>query len=157
MAKILLYCGGVALVDDQDLPLVQGFNWTLDSEGYVIACTKTDGEWKIVKLHKLIFEDQLVDHWNHDKVDNRRQHLRLCTKAQNCANRSKTKSVTTSIFKGVSWDKQQSKWRATLHTSAGGTHKSRHLGRFTSERDAAISYNNAATAKFGEFACLNTV
>lgn len=156
MAEIRLYCGGVVLVDDQDLPLVSGFNWTLDSEGYVVACTKVDGEWKIVKMHKLLFEDR-VDHKNRNRTDNRRENMRFCTQAQNNANRTKTTLKTTSVFKGVCWDKQYSKWRASISVSVPGRPKTKHLGRFTSERDAALAYNAAASARFGEFACLNNV
>ena len=95
-----------------------------------------------------------VDHINHDKLDNRRENLRLCTHAenmQNVPNYSRGKSK----YKGVSFDdrKRVKKWRALIVFEK----KQIYLGMHLTEEDAAIAYNEKATELFGEFACLNII
>lgn len=60
---------------------------------------------------------------------------------------------STSIYKGVSWNKATSKWRAYIQKDG----KLHHLGLFTDEIEAAKAYNKAATEMFGEFANLNKI
>jgi hypothetical protein len=59
----------------------------------------------------------------------------------------------TSKHKGVSWAKANKKWKSQLHCAG----KYYYLGYFEDETDAAIAYNKATLAHFGEFALLNTV
>jgi hypothetical protein len=63
------------------------------------------------------------------------------------------KKNNTSGFKGVTWDKSRSKWKAHIHIER----KIKNLGRFDSPEEAAIAYNEAALKYFGEFAFLNTI
>lgn len=58
-----------------------------------------------------------------------------------------------SRYKGVSFDKRHNKWTATIINK--GKHK--HLGRFTSEQDAARMYNFWAKDLFGDEAKLNVI
>lgn len=92
----------------------------------------------------------IVDHINHDTLDNRRSNLRICTSTENNRNvRSKGKS---SRFKGVYWDGVNKKWVAVI--TCGKTMK---IGLLDEEEDAAIMYNVAAQLFFGKFAYLNPV
>jgi hypothetical protein len=50
-----------------------------------------------------------IDHRNTVRSDNRWENLRLASEQQNQANSSKPRD-NTSGFKGVYWNKQQSKW-----------------------------------------------
>jgi hypothetical protein len=94
-----------------------------------------------------------VDHWNHDGLDNRRENLRVCTKAQNNHNCRKHRwhngEYTSSKYKGVCWNKTEKKWMAYIHRKT--------LGYFRTEEEAALAYNAAATRDFGEFAVLNDI
>ena len=123
---------------------------------YVMAGRRRpDGAWTKVYLHRLLLDppDTLkVDHINRDGLDNRRANLRTCTHSQNMAN-SPPRAGCSSEFKGVSWDKANSKWSAKGND---GTGKLRHLGLFTAEHDAARAYDTHAAALWGEYAWLNT-
>lgn len=79
-----------------------------------------------------------VDHINGNKLDNRRDNLRLATNKMNQGNR---------IARGYIWNKVKQKWQASISTD-GVTH---HLGDFTNEEDARCAYRKAHIDKFGEF------
>jgi hypothetical protein len=65
-------------------------------------------------------------------------------------NRQK-KQGTSSIYKGVSWDKEARKWCAGIMVEK----KRIHLGYFKNEQDAAKAYDAAAKRIFLSFAALN--
>ena len=60
---------------------------------------------------------------------------------------------TTSIYRGVYWNKQRRKFRALI----GLNGKQHHLGCFDSEADAALAYNDAAKKYHGALAQLNYI
>lgn len=111
---------------------------------------------KIHRVHRIIwfmtYEEvpTCIDHINRDKGDNRLCNLRIATCSQNSAN-TNPRSNTTSRFKGVSWDKTNGKWFASITVNG----RQKNLGRYDSEIDAARVYNNAAVRAFGSFARLN--
>ena len=110
-------------------------------------------------MHNMIMQppkDLRVDHINHNKLDNRRSNLRLCTKQQNQWNRRKVVKNTTSKYKGVCWAKKNNKWQASLEFQKDKKRQSIYLGQFISEVEAAKAYNEAAIKHFGEFAKINT-
>jgi hypothetical protein len=149
--------GHAALVDSTDWPVVNQYSWAASTGEwgvYVIANTvKPDGRRTMIKLHRLLLDaprNLLVDHVNHDGLDNRRANLRLCNTSQNGGN-SRMSRNNTSGYKGVGWHKQKGKWRAYI----GVDRKLRHLGLFDDPWEAAQAYNVAALEAWGEFAFLN--
>ena len=94
----------------------------------------------------------IVDHINHIQTDNTLNNLRWVSESQNIMN-SKKHISATSKYKGVSYYKSYSKWRASI--SVDRKHKC--LGYFANEKEAAASYNKAAVEHFGEYACLNEI
>lgn len=58
-----------------------------------------------------------------------------------------------SKYKGIYWDKENDKWRASICVNG----KIKRLGRFVDEKEAALAYNGAAKKHHGEFAKLNEV
>ena len=156
--------GLFAICDDCDFALVNQFKWSLSAKGYVQARVParlmTKYNVKGIQLQRLLLWDSiknnyLVDHINGDKLDNRRQNLRLVTMSQSNMNRKsinfKRRQDIFSKYKGVWWDRN--KWRAAI-TVAG---KKIYLGRFFDENEAALAYNKAALLYHGEFACLNRI
>ena len=64
-----------------DLPIVSKYKWYSDSVGYL----STTIEGKKCRLHKLLFPDVLVDHYDNDKLNNTRENLQPITHAVNIA------------------------------------------------------------------------
>jgi len=82
----------------------------------------------------------VVDHINHNGLDNRKSNLRVATRWQNAQNRRKTSKRTASIYKGVSWNKRDKRWFAEIRVND----KCRDLGYFEDETAAAKAYDEAA-------------
>lgn len=95
-----------------------------------------------------------VDHVNGNTLDNRFINLRLCTHQENCRNIPKRRGATSSQYKGVYWRKERNAWQAQIRNSSGIR---KYLGLFSSELDAAESYNRAALLEHSAFASVNVV
>ncbi len=162
MRTIELTQGKVALVDDEDGLELQKYNWHVLIERktvqfYAVRNIRIGpGKQTLQLMHRAILSAPIgmeVDHINDDGLDNRRQNLRLCTKAENQRNRRITVDCA-SRFKGVTINlSRTSPWKARI-TRDG---RRKYLGCFASEEKAALAYNEAATRIFGEFARLNEV
>lgn len=143
-------------IDEIDLPIIKEFSCIrLNSKGYVEV--KRPLEKKRQLLHRLILQaplDMLVDHRNRDRADDRRENLRLATRAQNNRNYAKSgRTDHTSEFKGVSWHEKNLRWRARIYHD----NKCFWLGNFMCPVEAAEAYDQAAMEKHGPFARLNFV
>lgn len=127
--------------------------WYYGNAGYVKATINSEK----VYLHRFILDVtgryNQVDHKNGDKLDNRRCNLRVCTNAQNQANRRK--SPGTSQYKGVHWHTRSKKWISKLIITDNGKEKLVFSGSYSCEIDAAVSYDFALVNYFGEFAKTN--
>jgi hypothetical protein len=109
---------------------------------------------KVLHMHQIILEvpeGMIIDHINHDGMDNRSANLRAATRAQNSRNRKKFPRKCSSKYKGVYLHKSSLKWQARIMLEK----KRRNLGYFNNEIDAAKAYDEAAKKYHGEFACLN--
>ena len=153
----------VALVDDRDFDSLNRFKWyawKLPPDRWYAArnCPRIGGKQQHVSMHRFLLgarKGEAVDHVNGDGLDNRRVNLRLASQAQNLANARKKRTwnghPTSSRFKGVMWHRAAGKWKAEIRV--GG--RSRYLGLFADEVEAAEAYNRAALQIFGEYARLN--
>jgi hypothetical protein len=103
-------------------------------------------------LHREILPDAVeIDHKNHNGLDNQRENLRPANASLNMANRRKLRKANfSSPFKGVCY--APSAW-PTKPWLAGCAHK--YIGRFTTEIEAALAYDQAARELFGPFAKTN--
>lgn len=155
MKRIPLTHGQFALVDDEDFePLMRSHwyaAWSKKTQSWR-AMRNPNGSDEISMARAILGpkSDQLVDHRNHDTLDNQKHNLRICTTAQNAMN-GRLMSNNTSGFKGVSWDKRRQRWRAMIVVAG----KSRYIGNFCDILSAARAYDVAAREHFGEFALTN--
>ena len=159
MKKIPLSQGKFALVDDEDFENVNRFKWYF-ANGYARRTPIVNGKRTTLSLHRFIMNakpEEMIDHVNGDKLDNRRENLRFCTPGQNQMNIKKRVKNTICKYKGVykyqPKGRKQVKYQAVIRKDG----KKINLGYFNSEEMAARAYNDAAIIHFGEFANLNDV
>ena len=150
--EVPLTRGLVALVDDDDYEFLAQWNWYATAQRYARRGYRVRGEIVCVYIHSVLLhvpKGCKVDHINRNTLDNRRSNLRIATHQENGRNRGKHK-LTSSQYKGVTWDKRIKKWKAIIKYGRNIT-----LGHFANEIDAARAYNTAAREYFGEFAAIN--
>lgn len=151
MRKIPLTQNKFALVDDEDVHLIEDHKWFAhkgSSTYYATTWIVENGTRKLLGMHSIVMGYNKIDHINHNGLDNRKINLRPCISSQNSANRRKHKN-TICQFKGVY--KAGNYWRARV-TKNGRAY---NVGYFDSEKGAALAYDRKAEELFGEFACLN--
>lgn len=109
----------------------------------------------IYQTHRVIWKmvtgsdpKEILDHINGNRTDNRWCNLREATFAQNVGNRFGNKE-TSSKYRGASWCERDKFWASYCAGVA--------LGRFKTEEEAALAYNEYAKAHYKEFAKLNNL
>lgn len=165
MKTIMLTKGYVATIDDEDYERVSQFNW------YALVAKHKDGSIKNVYaashkpkataygnhtryLHRFIMNlpsgrKPVVDHKDHDGLNNQKSNLRVCSQTQNLGNSRNIRKGKTSKFKGVSkTQRKKQPWLAQISLNG----KVKNLGRFASEKSASEAYKLAAAKNFKEFA-----
>jgi hypothetical protein len=146
---IFLTQGQRAIIDDGDFNRVSRHKWfaVKRSSGQYDAARNIKNYHRHGTMERLLLSrfitgaidhTYVVDHINHNPLDNRKSNLRICTQRQNTQNRSNKKY---SKFPGVSYDKsaKTKKWISDI--SINGHHK--RLGHFMEEREAATAYEKA--------------
>lgn len=144
--------GLFTLVDDKDYEEFNKWKWKLDKSG---CATRSKYKNSLYRLHREIMncsKGMVVDHINGDRLDNRRENLRICTYQQNSFN-SKKHYGSTSKYKGVSYKKDHKRWMACIYLNR----KFKHIGYYNTEDEAAMAWNKVAKQYHGEFAKLNDV
>lgn len=121
-----------ALVDAADADDVLRYRWTLNANGY--AWRSVEGGRRHVYLHRAIAgatwgDGVYVDHINRDRLDCRRENLRVVTPRQSAQN----KPALTGRFRGVSFDTARGKWQAAAQLDG----RRYAIGRYATEDEAA--------------------
>ncbi len=157
MKKIPLTQDKFALVDDEDFDRINARNWHLSNRhpNYYArsSALKGDNKGKCL-MHRMILglskgDKTMVDHINHNGLDNRKENLRLCTRTQNLRNMRTTHGK--SKYKGAFQTRNPKKWASAIRVD--GTLI--HIGHFETEIEAAKAYDAKARIYFGEFANTN--
>jgi hypothetical protein len=154
--RIRLNNGMYAIVDPEDYEWLPKDRWTCYKKGrtyYTIRhFSKKEGiNKKSTSMHRLVMtapDGVLVDHINHNGLDNRKANLRFATLEQNAQNQRKTRSKTSSRFKGVNKTRNPKIWQARIYHNK----RAINLGHFRDEAEAAKAYDRAARKYQGEYA-----
>lgn len=122
--------------------------------GHVAGTQRHDGysvvwlDGKLHLMHRVIYlmmtgqwPTQQIDHINRDPSDNRWCNLRAVSPRENIINRRsyKTRPDNTSGYVGVSFMRQNKKWKAVLNTNGNR----RYLGIFATAEEAANARSHA--------------
>jgi HNH endonuclease len=137
MIEVLLTKGQTAIIDDKD-------SWVLDFKWYAKWDKKLQGYYaarevsnKTVLMSRAIMnapKGLIVDHINHDTLDNRRENLRIVTYGTNNRNR---RAYGKSRYIGVSWNKSKNKWQSSIVFDR----KCYGLGAYFNEIEAARAFD----------------
>lgn len=162
VVEIPLYSKGVrfsCLIDQEDMPLISTRNWRTDNMRYAISEKQIKGLRKKTYMHRLIMESHHhsihkmeIDHINHNRLDNRKINLRVCSKTQNTTYDSKAQGCS-SIYHGVSFDRVRNKYKCQIWFNK----KIVFSKRFETEIEAALQYNEIAKKYHGEYAKFNNI
>jgi hypothetical protein len=134
---------GVTGVDPEDFARFGHLGWFLHRSGYVVrAATRAEraiGAPIQISLHREVLgqpwrreRGAVVDHADRNKLNNRRNNLRVVTLAQNAHNQGPLPGAS-SAYRGVCWHARDQRWQASVKIGA----KNHHLGYFDSEIAAA--------------------
>jgi len=155
MKRIKLTQGQFALVDNEDFENINQYKWCAQyskntKSFYALRGGKSSGgKQKKIYMHRFIikaYKGMIVDHIDHDTLNNQKGNLRIVTKSQNAMNKRKL-SNNTSGATGVIWCKRDRKWTARI----GIGNQRINLG-FFDDRNQAIQARKQAEEKYhGEY------
>lgn len=148
MKEIPLTQGKVALVDDVDYEALAAFKWYAYRQDCTFYAKRMvvlpDGRRSAERLHRVVLSrklgrplarNEMPDHEHGDGLDNRREELRLATKAQNGRNCNRHSSSPSSRFLGVCRHSDLGGWRVRIQING----KMLHLGGYATELEAALA------------------
>lgn len=107
-----------AIIDSEDISQVSMHKWYLHNQGYV-------GSKTAKLLHRFVMKatsGQMIDHINKNKLDNRKENLRITSRSVNVHN-SKMHITNTSGTKGVCFHRGTEKWEAFISIDGKRTRK----------------------------------
>lgn len=127
---------------------------TLNNQGY----RQIQLNYRLYSEHRVIWllvhgvwPDNQLDHINGDRSDNRIENLRDVTRRDNLRAFRKPTKGSSSKYRGVNWDKQKNQWRTQITINR----KTKTIGRFKCEVEAAKAWDKAAIAHGYEAQSLN--
>jgi hypothetical protein len=142
-----------AIIDIDDLKKLKEYdkNWCTfydkSAKSYYVKTTKykgiIDGKKRstTVQLHRFIMnvdgENAIIDHINHNTLDNRKSNLRITDKVVNGLNRKGAQQNSKSGIRGVTYCKRDEIWIAAVRI-----HKRPYvIGRYKTKQEASEQYN----------------
>ena len=159
--RIPLTQGKYAIVDSEDYERLNKYKWYASKGGstfYAARCVwdPVNKRKRTIKMHREILNPPhplVVDHINHNGLDNLKANLRPVTKSQNTINKACIKQKGAhSKYHGVTWQKSINKWQAQIRINGIQT----IIGYYNDETAAAKAYDTAAKKFHGDFAVLNS-
>jgi hypothetical protein len=156
-------CGKRLMFDDTDYNFLRSKSIFYDSNRKMPMTLwfSKEGKRVVAPIAKLIMnaEGRAIIHFKDKNPFNlKRENLELITHQAAHQKQKKCKTmngeIPSSKYKGVSWNKFAKKWSSKIKIN----NKSKHLGYFITEEDAAKEYNKAAKKSWGEdYSNLNVI
>ena len=146
MQHIPLSQGQFALVDDEVFPLLSEFRWSYRAErdgrqGYAVRHHKVDGRDRLSYMHRQIMQPgpgQEVIFLNHDRLDCRRENLRVVSKEE-ARRHHRVRRDSKSGVKGVRYNPEGDTWSAVTyrhgHCYTVGTYYSKEAAEAAYEQE----------------------
>ena len=130
---------------ENDWAVALSQTWTRATDGYAKRYHEKAVNGKRLRwvdyFHRMVMnpnKDEIIDHINQDRLDNRRENLRVASKSLNAINSSKSRGKT-SKYRGVFFNKRVGKFTARIKVDG----KAKHLGFFSDEKLAGEAYLKA--------------
>jgi hypothetical protein len=147
MQHIPLSQGQVAVVDDQDFPLLSDFRWAYraerdDRQGYAVRHHKVDGKDRLSYMHRQIMQPPAgheVIFRNGDRLDCRRENLLVVTKQEARQHHLRARSNSQSGVKGISYNPRPRTWSVDIYRNG----LPRRVGTFLTLKDAQAAHQEA--------------
>lgn len=137
--------------DKDDYNLIKDYCWYENDSGYIMSSTNCDNNrLPHIRMHRLIIkakDEEIVDHINNKRYDNRKNNLRIVTQSQNNMNRSYSKNNSLKV-KGIHKRKDLNHYVAEI----GYNNKRIYLGNFHTLEEAKEAREKAEKELFGEYA-----
>lgn len=143
--------------DLEDYDLIKDFTWSNSNPkkyGHLVS-TKMNSEnvkKERVNFHRLVFDcsnGMVIDHINHNRLDNRKENLRMATIQQNAINTTKSNRRSNSEFIGIYKRFRKTDgvmvWYSILRTNG----ECKYLGSHTSIESAIVARLKAEKEYFG--------
>lgn len=161
MREIKLTQGKVALVDDEDFERINSRKWQYIQKGYATTSFWVGDKCHHLSMHREVMhtpKGMVTDHIDHDKLNNQKANLRICSTGANSLNARPHKNAT-SKYKGVYIDIRRNKWKYYRAEICFKGKKTVKNFPFTEQGEisAALWYNEMAKELHGEFALLNQI
>ena len=158
MREIILTDNQIALVDNVDFEHLNQFRWFPVRRRKVTYAGRsvwsdTKQQPRVVLMHCDLMNPPpklMVDHQDHNGLNNQRSNLRICSNSENLCNRPKP-CHNTSGYKGVIINHK----RNAIYGRIRKNGIEYHLGTFQTVEEAARAYDVKALELHGEFAYLN--
>lgn len=121
----------------------------INANGYPSVMLRRQGRTFTKAVHKVVamafLSNGIVDHIDRNPMNNAVSNLRIVSLGGNAANRSHSKNYTWQ-YKGVIKN-EYNRWRARIN--------SKTIGSFATAEEAAMAYDAAAIALWGDLAATN--
>lgn len=126
---------GIVLIDKDNYKELSKYKWHVSAQGYAVRNMRIGNKFKTIRMHRLIMnpsKDLVVDHINHNKLDNRKSNLRICTQKENMKN-------LLNPGKGYHYNTKAKKWVVHVYN--------KYRGQFITELEAIKLVNNLRNEK----------
>ena len=127
------------LFDLQDYEIIKNYTWRiLPNKKFNTYYAISGSHKKQILMHRLITNcpaNKVIDHKNHNGLDNQKANLKICTRLENMQNQ-RFRITNSSGYSNIVFEKDRNKWRVIIRFN-----KKYYRKRFTNIEDAILHRN----------------